>query len=99
MEDFRGQTFEGMVDEGFVVIGSPDEVADKLKEIATSQNVGNLLLMTQFGNMRSDLARYNIEMIAKRVKPQIENIFANDWEHRWWPKPLEERAQPADVAR
>ena len=99
MDDFRGQTFEDMVDQGFVVIGSPDEVADKLREIATSQNVGNLLLMTQFGNMGTDLARYNIELIAKRVKPQIENLFADEWEHRWWPKPMAERAQPAELAR
>ena len=87
------------MDQGFVVVGSPDEVAEKLREIAITQNVGNLLLMTQFGNMGSELARYNIEMIAKHVKPQIENIFANEWEHRWWTQPLADRAQPAELAR
>ncbi len=99
MSDLRGHTFESMVEQGFVVIGSPDEVADKLKEIAISQNVGNLLLMTQFGNMSSELARYNMELLAKKVKPQLESVFANEWEHRWMPKPLSDRVQPAELAR
>jgi alkanesulfonate monooxygenase SsuD/methylene tetrahydromethanopterin reductase-like flavin-dependent oxidoreductase (luciferase family) len=99
MSELRGQTFEGMVDQGFVVIGSPDEVADKLREIAVSQNVGNLLLMTQFGNMSTELAKYNMELIAKRVKPQIEHVFENEWEHRWMPQPLANPAAPAELAR
>jgi alkanesulfonate monooxygenase SsuD/methylene tetrahydromethanopterin reductase-like flavin-dependent oxidoreductase (luciferase family) len=99
MSELRGQTFEGMVDQGFVVIGSPDEVADKLREIAVSQNVGNLLLMTQFGNMSTELAKYNMELIAKRVKPQIEHVFENEWEHRWMPQPLANPTAPAELAR
>jgi alkanesulfonate monooxygenase SsuD/methylene tetrahydromethanopterin reductase-like flavin-dependent oxidoreductase (luciferase family) len=99
MDDLRGHSFESMVDQGFVVIGSPDEVADKLKEIAISQNVGNLLLMTQYGNMSTELAKYNMELVAKKVKPQLENIFANEWEHRWMPTPLEDRARPAALVQ
>jgi alkanesulfonate monooxygenase SsuD/methylene tetrahydromethanopterin reductase-like flavin-dependent oxidoreductase (luciferase family) len=99
MDDFRGQTFADMVEQGFVLIGSPDEVADKLREVAISQNVGNLLLMAQFGNMDSDLARYNMELLGKRVKPQLEGIFANEWEHRWWPKKMESRARPAELQK
>jgi alkanesulfonate monooxygenase SsuD/methylene tetrahydromethanopterin reductase-like flavin-dependent oxidoreductase (luciferase family) len=99
LDSLQGNTFEDMVEKGFVVIGSPDEVADKLREICVSQNVGNLLLIAQFGNMDSDLARYNLELLGKRVKPQIEGIFANEWEHRWWPKPLESRARPSEIHR
>lgn len=99
LDELRGQTFKDMVEKGFVIVGSPDEVADQLREIAISQNVGNLLLMAQFGNMDSDLARYNMELIGKRVKPQIEGIFANEWEHRWWPQKMQSPARPAEITR
>jgi hypothetical protein len=99
LDGMQGNTFEDMVEKGFVVVGSPDEVADKLREISVSQNVGNLLLIAQFGNMDSDLARYNMELLGKHVKPQIEGIFANEWEHRWWPKPMKSPARPAELHR
>jgi len=98
LSELQGNTFEDMVERGFVVIGSPDEVADKLREIVISQNVGNLLLIPQFGNMDRDTARYNTELLGKRVKPQIEGIFANEWEHRWWPKQLKSPARPAELS-
>ncbi|MBJ19465.1 MAG: LLM class flavin-dependent oxidoreductase [bacterium] len=99
LSELHGNTFEDMVDRGFVVIGSPDEVAEKLREIAISQNVGNLLLIPQFGNMNRELAEYNTELLGKQVKPQIEGIFANEWEHRWWPKKMESPARPQELAQ
>ena len=99
LSELQGNTFEDMVERGFVVIGSPDEVADKLREIVISQNVGNLLLIPQFGNMDLDTARYNTELLGKRVKPQIEGIFANEWEHHWWPKKLKSPARPAELSQ
>ncbi len=97
--DTRGLEFHDMVKRGFVVIGSPDQVADKLREIAVSQNVGNLIAMAQFGNMPSDLARHNMQLLAKQVLPQLRDTFTNEWEHRWWPKPLARPARPAELPR
>jgi hypothetical protein len=34
---------------------------------------------------------YNTELFAKRVLPQLSGLFDDQWENRWWPKPL-----PAD---
>jgi hypothetical protein len=44
--------------------------------------------MAQFGNMNSELARYNMKRIAQEVKPQIQDIFEKEWEHPNWPKPV-----------
>jgi alkanesulfonate monooxygenase SsuD/methylene tetrahydromethanopterin reductase-like flavin-dependent oxidoreductase (luciferase family) len=89
-------SFEEMVAKGYVVIGSPDQVADKLREVATTLNVGQLMLLLQFGNMRKDVSLHNTELFAKRVRPQIAGLWDDEWENRWWPKPLEpsERALP-----
>ncbi len=81
-------TFEDMVDKGYVLLGSPDQVADKLIEVATSLNVGHLLLLCQFGDMGRELTRYNTELMATEVLPQVRGLFDDVWEDRWWPRPL-----------
>jgi alkanesulfonate monooxygenase SsuD/methylene tetrahydromethanopterin reductase-like flavin-dependent oxidoreductase (luciferase family) len=80
--------FEDIVSKGYVIVGSPDEVAEQLREVATNLNVGQLMLLMQFGNMSKDLAFYNTELFAKRVAPQLRGLFEREWENRWWPKPL-----------
>ena len=93
---FSGASFAG-VDEadrsifqqGHVVIGSPDEVADKLREVAIELNVGHLLMLLHFGNMSRDLTKYNTRLFAEKVLPQLKDLFEDEWENRWWPKPME----------
>src|SRR6185312_2117606 len=86
---------DAIVDKGYVVIGSPDEVAEQLKEVATKLNVGHLMLLLQFGNMNKGLAKYNTGLFAEKVLPQLRDVFA-EWEDRWWPQPMDkaERAVP-----
>ncbi|HZU91740.1 MAG TPA: hypothetical protein VE993_20985, partial [Stellaceae bacterium] len=78
---------DAIVDKGYVIIGSPDEVAEKLREVARNLNVGHLMLLLQFGNMNKDLAQYNTRLFAEKVMPQLQDVFA-EWEDRWWPQPL-----------
>jgi len=92
---YGAPSFEEIVEQGYVVIGSPDEVADKLREVATSLNVGQLMLLLQYGNMKKDLAFHNTELFAKRVMPQLRGLFEDEWENRWWPKPLPSEARAA----
>jgi hypothetical protein len=87
--------------EGYVILGSPDEVAEKLREVAVNMNVGHLMLLLQYGNMSKDLANYNTKLFAEKVMPQIHGLFDDEWEDHWWPKPMpkEERAVPAPIKR
>ncbi len=86
-----------IVEKGYVIVGSPDEVAEKLREVAVNMNVGQLMLLLQFGNMNKQLTMYNTELFAKRVLPQLKDLFEDRFENRWWPRPLprEERATPS----
>ena len=88
------RTWDEIVDQGYVVIGSPDEVAEKLREVCVNLNVGHLMLLCQFGNMGAELARYNTELYAREVLPQIKDLFDDAWEDRWWPTPLAAPARP-----
>jgi alkanesulfonate monooxygenase SsuD/methylene tetrahydromethanopterin reductase-like flavin-dependent oxidoreductase (luciferase family) len=92
--------FEEIVSKGYVIIGSPDEVAEQLRDVALSLNVGQLMLLLQFGNMSRDLTFFNTELFAKKVKPQLAGLFEDEWENRWWPKPLPEaeRVRPRETA-
>ena len=94
------EQMEEIVDKGYVIIGSPDEVAEQLRELAVDLNIGHLMLLLQFGNMDRDTCRYNTELFAKEVAPQLRDLF-DDWENRWWPRPLaaDRRAQPRPVAQ
>jgi alkanesulfonate monooxygenase SsuD/methylene tetrahydromethanopterin reductase-like flavin-dependent oxidoreductase (luciferase family) len=78
---------EDIVERGYVIIGSPDEVAAQLTEVATDLNVGHLMLLLQFGSMGKDLAAYNTRLFAERVLPQLRPLFS-EWEDRWWPQPM-----------
>ena len=85
-----------IVERGYVIVGSPDEVAEQLREVALDLNVGHLMLLMQFGNMSKELTRYNTKLFAERVMPQMRDLFA-DWEDRWWPQPMPTAAR-ASVA-
>ena len=95
----RRRGFEAIVDEGYVIVGSPDEVAEKLRALAVKLNVGHLMLLLQFGNMNRQLTQHNTELFAKRVLPQLADLFDDEWQDHWWPQglPAAETARPREV--
>jgi alkanesulfonate monooxygenase SsuD/methylene tetrahydromethanopterin reductase-like flavin-dependent oxidoreductase (luciferase family) len=86
---------DAIVDQGYVIVGTPDEVAEQLREVATNLNVGHLMLLLQFGNMSKDLTRYNTKLFAEQVMPKLKGHF-DGWEDRWWPQPMA-AAQRAEI--
>jgi hypothetical protein len=85
--DTLAREMDAIVEKGYVIIGSPDEVAAQLRQVATDLNVGHLMLLMQFGNMGKDLAKYNTKLFAEKVMPQLTDVFS-EWEDRWWPQPM-----------
>jgi alkanesulfonate monooxygenase SsuD/methylene tetrahydromethanopterin reductase-like flavin-dependent oxidoreductase (luciferase family) len=96
-----GRDFDSILEQGYVIVGSPDEVAERLREVAETLHVGHLMLLLQFGNMGRQLALHNTELFARRVAPQLADLFEGEWEDRWWPRPLARahRAAPRELAR
>lgn len=88
MRSASGLTFEQLVSAGCVIAGSPTTVAEKLDHAVTELNVGQLFLLLQFGNMSKELTRYNTQLFAEKVLPELSGKFESDWEDRWSPKPL-----------
>ena len=67
----RATEMQEIVDLGYVIVGSPDEVVAQLTEVAETLNVGHLMLLLQFGNMSKDLAKYNTKLFAEEVMPRL----------------------------
>ena len=86
---------DAIVDRGYVIIGSPDEVTEQLREVARSLNVGHLMLLLQFGNMNKAVCRANTRLFAEKVMPNLKGMFG-EWEDRWWPQPMA-RAERAEI--
>jgi len=85
-----------LVQNGYIITGTPDDVVQQIEELANNLNVGNLMLLLQFGNMNKDLTKYNTKLFADRVMPKLRDKFG-EWEHRWWPTPMD-TAQRAELS-
>ena len=89
----RVQTFRDFVENGNVVAGSPDQVTEKLIEIAKDLRFGHLMVLLMIGNFPRDLVRKNIELFAREVMPHLRDVWS-EYEDRWSPKPLPTRVEP-----
>lgn len=85
---------QGIVDKGYVIVGSPDDVVEQLRDVSTRFNIGNLLLLLHFGNMDKSLANYNTRLFAEKVLPKLKDLHSQ-WPHHWWPQPM--RSGRADI--
>ncbi|MBT5455079.1 MAG: LLM class flavin-dependent oxidoreductase, partial [Rhodospirillaceae bacterium] len=96
--DKSAREFDAILDNGYVIIGTPDQVAERLREVAKDLHVGHLMLLLQFGNMGKDLVNYNSKLYAEQVIPQLADLW-EDWEDHWWPNPMPmaDRASPGPV--
>jgi alkanesulfonate monooxygenase SsuD/methylene tetrahydromethanopterin reductase-like flavin-dependent oxidoreductase (luciferase family) len=77
-----------IVDRGYVIVGSPNDVVEQLREVAVNLNVGHLMLLLQYGNMSKELTKYNTKLFAEQVMPKLRPMFS-EWEDKWWPKPMD----------
>jgi alkanesulfonate monooxygenase SsuD/methylene tetrahydromethanopterin reductase-like flavin-dependent oxidoreductase (luciferase family) len=76
-----------LVDQGFIIAGSPDTVADRLIEAAKGLRIGNLIALLQIGSMTHELTKQNLTLFAEGVLPKIRHLWDDEgWEHRWWPQ-------------
>ncbi len=83
LNDYKYKHFE---ENEFMVTGSAATVVDKLKNIIKRLNVGNLMILPQFGSMPHEQAMENIDRIGRDVLPHLRDIWdGQGWENRWWP--------------
>lgn len=67
----KPQRAEDLIEQGVVIVGSPETVSEKLAEYRDLAGFGTLLTKTQFGTMPADMTRANIEAMAEGVLPSF----------------------------
>jgi alkanesulfonate monooxygenase SsuD/methylene tetrahydromethanopterin reductase-like flavin-dependent oxidoreductase (luciferase family) len=77
-------TWKDIVDRGYVIAGSPDTVVERILDVADTLNVGHLMLLLHFGDMKRDVVDTNTRRFAAEVMPKLRDHFG-EWEDRWWP--------------
>jgi alkanesulfonate monooxygenase SsuD/methylene tetrahydromethanopterin reductase-like flavin-dependent oxidoreductase (luciferase family) len=91
MELFTRLTWKDLVDNGFVIAGSPDTVAEQMEYLATSLRVGTVFLLMHMGNMPDWKTRYSTQLFAEKVMPRLRNVWPDHDAEQWWCKPMSNR--------
>jgi alkanesulfonate monooxygenase SsuD/methylene tetrahydromethanopterin reductase-like flavin-dependent oxidoreductase (luciferase family) len=101
MEQFlslKNRRFKDFARDQFVICGSPATVRDQLKEACEDLRIGNLMVLLQMGSMPHELALKNTDLFFKEVAPALRDMWDDEWENHWWPKPLRHQHTKASVA-
>jgi alkanesulfonate monooxygenase SsuD/methylene tetrahydromethanopterin reductase-like flavin-dependent oxidoreductase (luciferase family) len=83
----KNKTWKELVDQGYIVAGSPETVRQQLEELIKNLRVGHVLLGCQIGSAPSELVNRATKLAGTHILPKLRHIFS-DFEDRWWPKPL-----------
>ncbi|BCJ88298.1 LLM class flavin-dependent oxidoreductase [Effusibacillus dendaii] len=94
-----GMGWKELIEEGFIVAGSPASVRDQLAEGAKDLRVGNIMCLLHIGSMPHWLAIKNLQLFAEEVMPHLREIYS-EWDHsHYWPTGFAEEEQSGSVAQ
>jgi alkanesulfonate monooxygenase SsuD/methylene tetrahydromethanopterin reductase-like flavin-dependent oxidoreductase (luciferase family) len=72
-------------EKGYIVAGTPDRVAQRLRELATELRVGQLIASLHMGNLPEETAAMNTHLFGTKVIPQLRDLWADRPDH-WTPE-------------
>ncbi len=72
--EFGKRTFEELEAQGYVVAGSPETVAQRIRAIHAQLGFGILTGLLQFGPMPHDQTVRSMELFARKVMPQLRPL-------------------------
>jgi alkanesulfonate monooxygenase SsuD/methylene tetrahydromethanopterin reductase-like flavin-dependent oxidoreductase (luciferase family) len=95
---FSNVTWKQLVDERFVVAGSPDTVRQQLEEAITGLRVGHIFCLFHSGDMPDWKTRHSTKLFAEKVMPKLRDVWP-EWKHdnRWWIQPMDDRLRPGPL--
>ena len=82
---------------GFIVVGSPKTVREKLLDGVKRLRIGHLLTLLHFGSMPTELCKSNIDLFAREVLPYLADQWDDKYEDRWWPERLRAKRPAAAI--
>ena len=64
-------TIERLMNEGYVLVGSPETVAERLCRCQQEMNLGVFVAMLQFGSLSHEKTLNNMKLFAEKVMPAV----------------------------
>ncbi|MCA9829398.1 MAG: LLM class flavin-dependent oxidoreductase [Dehalococcoidia bacterium] len=104
MKAARGElSFWEYDEKGFIIAGTPKRVRERIRELATSLRVGQLIPTLHMGNLPEETAAKNTELFGREVIPYLRDLWADQPDH-WTPQVSQQRVAanaptPAGVGR
>jgi len=81
------KTWKELVEQRYIVAGSPATVRQQLEELGRSLRVGHLLLGLHIGSAPRELTQRSTYLCATEVLPHLRPLW-REYEDHWWPKAL-----------
>ena len=92
---FANVTWGQLVEEGYIIAGGPDTVAEKMEEMIKGLRVGHVFCLLHNGNQPAWKTRHSSELFASKVMPRLRDVWADyEGDDRWWIKPYDGRVDP-----
>jgi alkanesulfonate monooxygenase SsuD/methylene tetrahydromethanopterin reductase-like flavin-dependent oxidoreductase (luciferase family) len=80
-------SWDELIEQGFLVAGSPDSVAEQLDRLITTLNVGHMICGMQIGNLPKEESMAAMTLFGDKVIPQLQHHWS-EYEDHWSPKPM-----------
>lgn len=71
-------------EKGYIIAGTPDRVAQRVRELATELRVGQLIASLHMGDLPEETAAENTHLFGSKVMPQLRDLWADQPDH-WTP--------------
>lgn len=82
-------TYAELVENGCVIAGGPDTVAEQLIDVCRRFGIGHLLSILQVGSLGKEETERNIALFAEKVLPRLRELWPEDeYPNHWWPERL-----------
>jgi alkanesulfonate monooxygenase SsuD/methylene tetrahydromethanopterin reductase-like flavin-dependent oxidoreductase (luciferase family) len=85
-------SWKELVEQGFIVAGSPQSCVEQMKNVANKLKVGHVVCLQHFGDMPTEKCMKNTELFARKVMPELRPIWG-EYEDHWSPRPIPEKSR------
>src|SRR2546426_4414129 len=91
---FPTLTWKQLVDDRYVIAGSPETVRQQMEEMIQGLRIGHVFCLFHNGNMPDWKTRHSSKLFAEQVMPKLRDLWP-EWrgDERWWPQAMAERRQ------
>src|SRR5438128_7049156 len=88
---FPTLTWKDLLDDRYVIAGSPETVRQQMEELVKGLHVGHVFCLLHVGNMPDEKTRHSTRLFAERVLPKLRDLWP-EWKDdtRWWIHPMED---------